>query len=128
MKLIRHVVLKLDESPLLFTGALVCASLPVNLMAITLRPCEITDLGKKEVPLSRLVPLGWLVLENHLSYFLGYTYSWLFQSCKAANYWALSHFKWQSIAERASFSEIIFSFIFLSIWPTRTSAYLLISC
>lgn len=54
-----------------------------------------------------LVSLDWLV-DNCLSCILGYMCSWLFQSWKAANYWALNHFKWESIAQRATFSEIIF--------------------
>lgn len=96
-------------------------SLPLNLMAITLRPLEIIDLGKKETSLIRLVQLGWL-LENHLSCFLGYTYIWLFQSHKATDCWTQSQFKWQFIAERVSFRKIPFPFIFLNIWRHQEAA------
>lgn len=54
-----------------------------------------------------MVSLDWLV-DKRLSCILGYMYSWLFQSWKAANCWTLNHFKWESIAQRATFSEIIF--------------------
>lgn len=95
--------------------------LPLNLMAIALRPCAIIDLGKKETALIRLAQLGWL-LENHLCCLVGYTYIWLFQSCKAASCWTWSQCKWQPIAETASFSKIPFPFIFLSIWKHQKAA------
>lgn len=114
MKLIARLVM--DLLFFIYWGLCLHIFVSLNLMAIALRPGEIINLGEKEIPLIRLVQLGWL-LENHIFCFPAYTLavSWLLQFCEAANYWTLSHCKWRFTEERAPFSKILFPFLSFSI-------------